>query len=90
MYTILVGSYSLKVRISPGVVHLALRILILLRAHLVPVHHRVVLIAALIDLISKLAVLVGDSDLFLQPLFFVVQLAETVFEHLCLFILSKC
>lgn len=85
MYTILVGSYTLNVRISPGIVHLALSIFILLHVHFVPVHHRIVLITAISNLVSELTVFVSDPDLFLQPLFFVVQLAETVFEHLCLF-----
>ena len=53
-----------------------------LEVHLVPIHHCGVLIASLLDLVREVGMLLGNLDLFLQPLFFIVQLSQSVLEHL--------
>ena len=83
-HTVLMRSNTLNVGISPLIVDLALIVLLLLQVHLVPLHHTIVLIAAMLHLVSELRMLLSDSDLFLQPLLLVVQLPETIFKHLCL------
>ena len=47
-----------------------------------PVHHSIVLLASIVYLISEFRVLLGNSNLFLQPLFLVVELSETILKHL--------
>lgn len=66
---------SLDIGISTRIVILTLHIFVLLNVHLVPVHHGIVLISPLFHLVGKLRVFLRDPDLFLQPLFFIVQLS---------------
>ena len=73
---------SLNIGVSSGVVVLTLHVFVLLHIHLVPVHHGVVLIAALLHLVCKLRVLLRNPDLFLQPLFFIVKFSQAILEHL--------
>lgn len=63
---------SLSVCASALVVELALPIFCLLQVILVPVHDGAVVIASVLDLVSKLRVLVCDADLFLQANLFIV------------------
>ena len=81
-YAISVAPDSLDIGVSSRVVVLTLHVLVLLHVHLVPVHHGVVLIASLLHVVCKLRVLLRDPDLFLQPLFFIVELSQAIFEHL--------
>ena len=62
---VLMGGDSLPVSVSPFVIDLSLSLLLLLQAVLVPGHHFVVGLTSLSYLIRKLAMLVGDIDLFL-------------------------
>ena len=83
-HAVLMRSDALHIGSSPFIVDLALVVLLLLQVHLVPLHHRFVLIASLLHLVSELRMLLSNSDLFLQPLLLVVQLPETILKHLCL------
>ena len=47
-----------------------------------PVHHCIVFIASSVYLISEFRVLLGNPNLFLQPLLLVVELSETILKHL--------
>ena len=47
-----------------------------------PVHHCIVFIASSVDLVSEFRVLLGNPNLFLQPLLLVVELSETILKHL--------
>ena len=47
-----------------------------------PVHHCIVFIASSVDLVGKFRVLLGNPNLFLQPLLLVVELSETILKHL--------
>ena len=67
---------------SALVVDLPLSLLLLLQIHLVPIHHGGILVSSLLNLVSELRMLLGNSDLLLQPLLLVVQLAESIFKHL--------
>ena len=62
-------------------VHLALTLFLVGEVHLVPIHHGLVLVASVLDLVGELAVLLGDANLFLQPLLLVMQLAQAVLHH---------
>ena len=79
---IFVSIYCFKVLHSALVVDLSLSLLLLLQIHLVPIHHGGILFSPLFDLVGELRMLLGNSDLLLQPLLFVVQLAESIFKHL--------
>lgn len=79
---ILIVSDSRAVGFSALTVEHALLFFLLLHVHFVPVHHGVVIVAPLLHLVSELGVLLRNLDLLLQSLFFVVQLAEAIFEHL--------
>jgi len=50
----------------------------------VHIHHGLVFIAAVLDLVSELRMFLRNPDLLLQPLFLVVQFTQTVLEHLSL------
>lgn len=78
------ASDALNVSVPSLIVYLALIIFLVLLIHLVPVHHRTVLISAILDLIGELRVLLSNPDLFLQPLLLVVQLTQAILQHLCL------
>ena len=56
-------------------IDLTLLVLLRLQVGLVPFHDGSVVVATLLHLVSKVRVLVGDSNLLLQTLLFVVQLA---------------
>lgn len=47
-----------------------------------PVHHCIVFIASSVDLVGEFRVLLGNPNLFLQPLLLIVQLSETILKHL--------
>ena len=47
-----------------------------------PVHHCIVFIASSVDLVGEFRVLLGNPNLFLQPLLLVVELSETILKHL--------
>ena len=47
-----------------------------------PGHHCIVFVASSVYLICEFRVLLGNPDLFLQPLFLVVKLSETILKHL--------
>lgn len=65
---------------------LTLFVLLGFQVRLVPIHHGSVVVATLLHLVSEVRMLIGDADLLLQALFFVVQLAKAIFEHLSLYI----
>ena len=65
--------------IATLVVHRSLLILLLLQVILVPLHHRVVFSTPLVSVVSEIGMLLGNLDLFLQPLFFIVQFSQSVF-----------
>ena len=46
------------------------------------VHHGLVQVAPLLDLVGKFRVLVGNPDLILQARLLVVQFTQAVFQHL--------
>ena len=69
---IFVSIYCFKVLHSALVVDLSLSLLLLLQIHLVPIHHGGILISPLLNLVSELRMLLGNSDLLLQPLLLVV------------------
>lgn len=48
------------------------------------IHHGLVFIATVLDLVSELRMFLRNPDLLLQPLFLVVQFTQTVLEHLSL------
>ena len=79
---VLVGVYPGTVRASPLEVDLALVLLLLFQVIFVPIHEGLVLIASLLHLVGELRVLLRDSDLLLKSLLLVVQLSQTVLEHL--------
>ena len=62
---ILVGIYPLDISVSPCIVQLALGFFLLGQVLLVPVHQGLVVLASLPDLVGKLRVLVGNSNLLL-------------------------
>ena len=70
------------VRLAALLVEHALLLLLILEVHLVPVHHRAVLVAPLLHMVGKLRMLLRNLDLLLQPLLLIGQLAQPVFEHL--------
>lgn len=72
----------LSVEITSIIVHLTLPMFIVHYVLFVPAHHIAVLIAASFDLIGKIAVLVGDSNLLLQADLLIVKFTEAIFEHL--------
>ena len=78
---ILVSINSVTILVSPGIVELALSLFLVLEILLVPCHQSLVLITSLFDLIGKLGVFLRDSDLLLQALLLIVQLAQSVLEH---------
>ena len=49
-----------------------------------PIHHCIVFITSRLHLICELRVFLSNPDLFLQPLFFVMELSKTIFKHLSL------
>ena len=79
---VLVRLDCLPVRTASLQIDLALFFLLRFQVCLVPLHDCLVMVAALLHLVSEVRVLVGDADLLLQALLFVVQLAKTIFEHL--------
>ena len=84
-----VGVDALKPLHSALVVNLTLAFLFLLEFTLMHVEAGGVLLAPLLDLVCELRVLLGDSDLLLQSLLFVVKLTEAIFEHLSLNVRQK-
>ena len=72
---VLVVIDAFSVCISSLIVELPLHVFLVLQISLVPVHEGIVIISAVFDLVSKLRVLLSDSNLFLQALLFVVELA---------------
>ena len=78
---VLVSIDSATILVSPGIVELALSLFLVLEILLVPSHESLVLITSLFDLIGKLGVFLRDSDLLLQALLLIVQLAQSVLEH---------
>ena len=85
---VLVSINSVTILVSPGIVELALSLFLVLEIILVPSHESLVLITSLFDLIGKLGVFLRDSDLLLQALLLIVQLAQSVLEHHSLYYLS--
>ena len=63
---------TLSVCTSTLKVQLSLHVFLVLEIVLMPVHKGIVIISPILDLISKLRVLLGNSDLLLQALLFVV------------------
>ena len=85
--TILMTPDALDIVVSSLIVELALVVFLILQVHLMPGHHRIVIIASPLYLISELRVLLGNPNLLLQPLLFVMELSETIFQHLSLYLL---
>ena len=56
----------------PFIVQLSLHVFLVLHIILMPVHKSVVLVSSALDLVSEFRVLLGNSNLLLQALFFVV------------------
>lgn len=81
-HSVLIVPHTRPVSFSSLLIDHALLFLLLLQVHLVPVHHGLIVVAPLLDLVSEFRMLLGNLDLFLQPLLFVVKLAEPVLEHL--------
>ena len=54
------------------IVQLSLHVFLVLHIIFMPVHKSVVIVSSVFDLVSKLRVLLGNSNLLLQALFFVV------------------
>ena len=73
---------TLSVSVTSHLIELALPLFLIRQVLLVPVHHGVVLISTISNLIGEFAVLVGDSDLLLQADLFIVKFTKTVLQHL--------
>ena len=78
-HLVFVGIDIHLIGLSSLVVQPALLFFLVSQVLLVPVQHCLVQLATLLNLIGKLRVLLSDLDLFLQTLFFIVQLAQPVF-----------
>ena len=85
--TILMTPDALDIGVSSLIVELALVVFLILQVHLMPGHHSIVIIASPLYLISEFRVLLCNPNLLLQPLFFVMELSETIFQHLSLYLL---
>ena len=71
--------------VAPLLIELPLPHLSRVQILLVKVHHRGIILTALLHLVSKLRVLVGDADLLLQSNLLILELAEAIFEQKGLF-----
>ena len=67
--------------VAPLLIELPLPHLGRVQIRLVIVHHRGIILTALLHLVSKLRVLVGDADLLLQSNLLILELAEAIFEQ---------
>ena len=61
-----------SVRISPLTIQLSLLVLLVLQPMLVPIHHRVVRVSPILDLVRELRMFLSNFDLPLQSLLLVV------------------
>ena len=72
---------TFKVLRSPEIVQVALHILIILKVIFMPIHQSLIIVSALIHCIGKIRMLLRNPNLFLQPLFLIMQFAQPILKH---------
>ena len=72
---VLMGLNTLPIPVASFIVELTLLLLLGEQILLVPVHHGLIFLATLLNLVSEFRVFLSDTNLLLQSLLLVVQLA---------------
>ena len=78
---VLMSHNTLLVLDSPFIIQLTLLLLLGMQVLLVPVHQGLIFLATLLHLISEFRVFLSDTNLLLQTLLFIVQLAKAILKH---------